>query len=52
MNVPVEDLGLVPFMQVVASMRHWQKRYFKTRDQGCLIEAKIHEAEVDRRIER
>lgn len=39
------------FMELVADMRRFQKKYFKTRDRVALARSKELEKEVDKQIE-
>ena len=46
------EITLKGFADKVKQMRHYQKRYFATRDKTIMQESKILEAEVDLLINR
>ena len=46
-NANSEEITLEGFAEKVKKMRHYQRRYFATRDNIIMQEAKKHEAEVD-----
>lgn len=46
-NANFEEITLEGFAEKVKQMRHYQKRYFATRDKTIMKESKKLEAEVD-----
>ena len=46
-NANSEEITLEGFAEKVKQMRHYQKRYFATRDKTIMQESKKLEAEVD-----
>lgn len=51
-NENSEEITLEGFAEKVKQMRHYQKRYFATRDKTIMQESKKLEAEVDSLINR
>lgn len=51
-NANSEEITLEGFAEKVKQMRHYQKRYFATRDKTIMQESKKLEAEVDLLINR
>ena len=51
-NANSEEITLERFAEKVKLMRHYQKRYFATRDKTIMQESKKLEAEVDSLINR
>lgn len=51
-NANYEEITLEGFADKVKQMRHYQKRYFATRDKTIMQESKKLEAEVDSLINR
>ena len=51
-NANSEEITLEVFAEKVKQMRHYQKRYFATRDKTIMQESKKLEAEVDSLINR
>ena len=51
-NANSDKITLEEFAEKVKQMRHYQKRYFATRDETIMQESKKLEAEVDSLINR
>lgn len=51
-NANSEEITLEGLAEKVKQMRHYQKRYFATRDKTIMQESKKLEAEVDSLINR
>lgn len=51
-NANSEEITLEGFADKVKQMRHYQKRYFATRDKTIMQESKKLEAEVDAMINK
>ena len=51
-NANSEEITLEGLAEKVKQMRHYQKRYFATRDETIMQESKKLEAEVDSLINR
>lgn len=51
-NANSKEITLEEFAEKVKQMRHYQKRYFATRDKTIMQESKKLEAEVDSLINR
>ena len=51
-NANSEEITLEGFAEKVKQMRHYQKRYFSTRDKTIMQESKKLESEVDAMINK
>lgn len=51
-NANSEEITLEGFAEKVKQMRHYQKRYFATRDKTIMQESKKLESEVDAMINK